>query len=359
MTMQGRKTGLSVPALLLALLLTPSLGLVGCASTPESGHSGAANRANLTTPIWVTNPPVQEGMAYGVGSIEALGDETAAVRRAGELARLDLVSQLRVTVSGSVLQDSSEYRSSGEETRVQQSMRLLARSQVPEVELDELRIADSDVYNGYAYALAELDRDAAASRMRRGIAEIDEQLEAYRLLADSGVSGPVLERLRELLPAVQLFAKRDAIAAKMALVSRDHHAPAADTDLVLLQQRIYDLIGEVRVVLVCRDNGARAVESSVLEALTRQGMKVASSGSGDLFFELDVESDSQLTQGSYYAFLNTRIIIRDNNGRALSSLSVRARGVSGIESVARQKAAEAVANRLGDELAKTLTERLR
>lgn len=337
-------------------ILVMVAGLGGCASSPDND---AANRANLSAPVWVSNPPSQDGMAYGVGSIEAPGDPAAAIRRAGELARLDLVSQLRVNVSGSTLQDTSEYRLSGEPTLVQQSVRQQARSRVPEVELDELKIIDSDVTNGYAYALAELDRDAAATRMRRGISEIDEQLEAYRLIADSGMSGPVLDRLRELLPAVQLFARRDALVAKMALVSPDHRGVAADADLVLLQQRIFDLIGAIRVVLVCQDAGAKSIESSVLEALTAQGMKVAAKGNADLFFELNVDNDSKLQQGSYYAFVNARIIIRDNNQRSLSALSVRARGVSGIDSVAHQKAAEALAKRLGDELANTLTERLR
>jgi hypothetical protein len=345
-------------ALLLAVLT--ATGVAGCAA-PEASKpvSDVAKRADSSLPVWVVSPPSSPGMAYGVGSIEVLADPASALKRAAELARLDLVSQLRVTISGESSQDTSEFRTTGEETRVQQTLRQVARSQVPAVELDEVQIRDSDVVNGYAYALAELDRNAAASRLKSAIRDIEEQLQQYRVLAETGTGSPVLKRLRDLLPAVKLFAQREAIAEKLALVSSSHRAPLLSAEDQRLQQQIFDLIGQVRVVLVSEDAGAKAIAGNVLESLTRQGLKVSAAGDADLVFELGVENDSKVQQGTYYAFMNTRIIIRDHSGRALSSLSAQARGVSGIENIARQKAAEAVANQLSDELAKTLTERLR
>jgi len=50
--------------------------------------------------------------------------------------------------------------------------------------------------------------------------------------------------------------------------------------------------------------------------------------------------------------------LRDTNGKVLSSFSEKSRGVSGLQQNALNKASEALAEQLAQELAATLTERL-
>lgn len=346
---------------LLPLALTLAV-VSGCASNSVSPQSLAAAQqpaANNDLPVWAITPPHAAGMAYGVGSIEVAGDPAAAVRRAGELARLDLLSQLRVTVSGDFSSNTTEYRSTGQETRIQQTVRNLVRSQVQPVELDEVQIADSDVVKGTAYALAELNRSQAAARLGNQIDDIETGLQGY---ADKAAaltsSGQPLQALRELLPALPLFGRRDVLADKLALVSLQRTAPALPDALRDLRVQINQLIGAVRVQLLPQNSQAQQMEGEIIEALTSQGLRVQDRGQADLVFELSVDSESKQQQQSWYVFLNTRLTIKDADGRALSSLASRARGVSGLQSVARQNAAAAVADQLGSELARTLVERL-
>ncbi len=114
----------------IALLI---FGLVACQTSPQKSSSDL--RAVFDTPEWVTNTPEQKGMAFGSGSADVWGDKNDAVRRAGEAARANLVSQLRVTISSDSSANIEERKATGRETELVQTMRNTIRSSVPSVEL--------------------------------------------------------------------------------------------------------------------------------------------------------------------------------------------------------------------------------
>lgn len=344
-----------IPAPLLALLL--GLALTGCVSQPAKPSKDASERAaRASTPDWISELPRQSGMAYGVGSMEIYGSLTDATKRAGDLARVDLVSQLRVTVSGDMTVDIQERSGSGRESDVQKNVRNYVRSQVPDVQLDDVQITETHSDGKYAYALAELDRSKAAARLRQQIAGIDEEL---RRIGAQQPQGTTLQQLQPLLPAMKQFALRDKTSDQLALVSTSRTGVALDDDLRALQQRISGLLDQLTVALVPLDAGAEEVAGGVLEALTRQGLRVENRAGADLVFEVSAVLSSKAQSGSHYVFADTRVTVRDAGGRALSSFSKQARGVSGLPEVARQTAARNVAGLLGDELAVTLVDKLR
>ena len=83
--------------LVLAIAASATVACMPQNSKPQSAD--AANRTSQSgSPSWLTNTPEMPGMAYGVGSIEVYGNKTEALKRAGELARVDLVSHLKVKV---------------------------------------------------------------------------------------------------------------------------------------------------------------------------------------------------------------------------------------------------------------------
>src|SRR5690606_25775778 len=96
MSFSKHKAGAAV-----ALALSATL-LAGCLPQYAKPQQDSANARDerAMTPDWITQLPQRNGMAYGVGSMEIYGSVTDAIKRAGDLARVDLVSQLRVTVSG-------------------------------------------------------------------------------------------------------------------------------------------------------------------------------------------------------------------------------------------------------------------
>ncbi|MFK4753613.1 hypothetical protein [Oceanobacter antarcticus] len=337
--------------------------LAACASAPsQPDNSMADNDTRLSrdgTPDWAVTPPSAAGMAYGVGSIEVYGDPASAVKRASELARVDLVSQLRVTISGDFSSTVTETAATGTATRVQRSVSQYARSQVAEVQLDEVSITDASVANGYAYALAELDRTAASARLRQQMAEVEQQLDQY---ANVQPQGDTLQQLRVMLPILGLIAERQAFAEKLGLVSVQHRVPALSAEHKALQQRVYTLLDQLTVRLSFDNDDARLMQGALIETLTSQGLRMQTPGQPqnniDLVFGVSAERSSRQQGGRFYAFVQARITIADRDGRVLSSFSDTARGVSGLEANAWQGAAEAVADKLQQELAQTLAERL-
>lgn len=348
-------------------VMTAVLGtaLGGCASHQQAeAQKSAAERAHAATevPDWALQPPQRAGMAYGVGSIEVLADPADAIRRATELGRIDLVSQLRVTVSGDFSSTITETSGTGKLTQVQKNVRNHVRSQVKPVELEDAVLADSELANGFAYALVELDRAAAAARFRRLIGDVETELDQFVMLMDrANVDNQTpLDALRNLLPALDLFARRDALASQLELVSQNHTSPTLQPEHRDLQQRIYQNLDRLRVVLNPLNNAAASMSGDVLEALTEQGLNVSDRDSNaDLVMDLTTELSDQKQNGRVYVFANSRLTIRDASGRALSSFNQTAKGVSGLEDLARQKAAAAVAELLGNELATTLVDKLR
>ncbi len=331
------------------LALTGGLMLAGCSSQPshDAGRS-------TDLPMWVEQAPQRAGFAYGVGSMEVYGDPVQAQQRAADLARADLVSQLKVTISGDFDNRVTERSGTGRETEVERVVRQQVRSQIKPVELDEVRISEqySGQFNGrqYAYALAELNRSAAAARLRQRIADVEAKLQP---LAASQPQGNRLQRLQQLLPAMPLFEQRRQLAEQLAFVSTSRRSEPLADELQQLQQRIFALIGELQVAVVVRDRDAQKLETSVIEALTKQGLRIQADGA-DLTFELEADISGRYKNQSHYVFADCRVRIVDGNGRVLSVFSERAKGVSGVYDMARQSAAQRLADAMSDAFAASL-----
>lgn len=334
--------------------------LAACvANAPKSGSSAnsnrAANQASFDTPDWINNPPQRKGFAYGVGSGDLWGDKADAVRRAGDAARVNLVSQLRVTISGDSSTDIQERKATGKETELVQTMRNTIRSSVPAVELDEVKITESHVEGKYAYALAALDRQQAASRIRGQISDIEDEIVAIN---NRPRQGNTLEQVRVLLPALQLFAQRDRLADQYAFVSMQRKKPTLNEDLAAVQRQIYSLFDTLEVRIAMTDSGAQEIAAGVIEALTEQGMRITDQGSYDLMVEVSAKLRPLEKDGLHYVFADSRVTIKDSNSRTLSTFSRQAKGASGHVELAKAKAEKSVASMLAAELAIALVDRI-
>lgn len=330
-----------------------SLLLVGCANL---SNEHAAVAPQTIEPAWVTQPPHALGKVYGVGSMERYGDSAAAVKRAAEMATADLLSQLKVTIesdySSSTSYSHGTEQPSAMHTQVSQSV----RSRTASAELDEVKTVDTWLDERYAYALVELDRQQAGARLRRDLAELELQLQHYVQLQPTGNR---LQQLQALLPALEGLVEHQRLAERLALVSIERYQPSLPSELRSLQQRINQQLDSLTVVLELRNSGARALQAHLIEGLTQQGLRLQSTGPADLHFIVDVELSDQQQKQNYYSFAHSQIIIEDGAGRALSAFSKQARGVSGMPRVARQHAAQQLAELIAQELAVTLVEKIR
>ncbi len=338
---------------LLATICMSLMLLGGCSTNAVAATSKGAQKK---APHWVTQPPQQSGMAYGVGSMEVYGNPANAVKRAAELAKIDLVSQLKVTVEGNFSHSITESSGTNQTTQVQQNVSNYVRSQIPTAELDEVQISETWVDGKLAYALVELDRQQAAARLRRDVADIDTELTA---IAEQQPQGNKLQQLQPLLPALKLFAQRSALSERLALLSMERRGALLPAELKSLQDRIYQQIDELVVSLEFINNAAKELEGSLLEALTAQGLRIQQNQAADLTFAVSAKQTQKQQGGSYYAFVDTQVVIKDSQQRVLNAFSKQAKGVSGMGSMAQQKAALETAELITNELAVTLADKLR
>lgn len=334
--------------------------LAACvANAPKSGSSAnsnrAANQASFDTPDWINNPPQRKGFAYGVGSGDLWGDKADAVRRAGDAARVNLVSQLRVTVSGDFSSTVQERKATGKQTELVQTVQNTIRSQVPPVELDEVQVTETFFEKKFAYALAELDRVKAASRLRGQISDLEDQVRTINQKPRSGTS---LQQLRTLLPALKLFAQRDRLADQLALVGTQRKKPVLAEDLQQIQGSIYALFNQLQVRISMADAGAKDIAGGVIEALTEQGMRINDQGDYDLIIQVSATLRPVEKNGSHFVFADSRVTIKDADDRTLSTFSKQAKGASGYPDLAKAKAERSVANMLANELASALVDRI-
>ena len=343
---------------LLPLSLAVTL-LSGCSALYEKGDQDVVPDSVTqaqSLPGWVTKPPADNAKAYGVGSMEVYGNPDQALKRASDFARADLVSRLKVTISATNSSRINEFTSDGE-TRLQKSVSQAVSSTIPTVTLDEVIIRDTYVDDKYAYALAELDRVAAANRITAQLRDVEQELNQLRTSEVTGTGK--LERLQQQLPALSLFAQHDQLAEQHAFVATSRTQPRVPQDLRDYRTGILADLKDLDVRLTLLDDGARIMRGGLYETLTNQGLKLGDSTEPDLTFEVSANLDSQRQDGNYYVFANARVNLRDSSGRVLSSFSDTARGVSGIQKNALNKASEKLAEQLSAELANTLTQRLR
>lgn len=326
--------------------------LVGCSSKAVAPAASAQKKA----PHWITQPPQQIGMAYGLGSMEIYGNPADAVKRATDLAKVDLVSQLKVTVAGNFSQSTTEASGTNQATQVQQNVSQYVSSQIPAAELDEVQVSETWVDEKLAYVLVELDRQKAAARLRRDITDLDAELLD---VAQQQPQGNKLQQLQPLLPALKLFAQRDALAERLALVSVERRGAALPAELKALQNRIYQQIDELVVALEFTNSAAKQLEGNLLEALTAQGLRIQQNQAADLTFAVSAKQTQKQQGGNYYAFVDTQVVIKDSQQRVLNAFSKQAKGVSGMGNMAQQKAAIETAKLITNELAVTLADKLR
>lgn len=306
-------------------------------------------------PEWLDSPPQKSGFVYGVGSGDLWGDKADAVRRAGEDARVNLVSQLRVTVSGDFSSTVQETKATDKQTDLVQTVQKTIRSQVPAVALDEVKITDTFFDKKFVYALAELDRQKSAMRIKAQILNLEAQIID---IDDKPRLGTTLEKLRVVLPALTLFTKRERLADQLALVSIERQKPSLSADLEKINDDIYQLFNQLEVRISMTSDGSKAIAEGVVDALTDQGIRISEQGSYDLLLDISTDLRPVEKQGSHFVFADSRVTIKDSGNRILSSFSKKAKGVSGYPRLAQFKAEQSVAKMLANELASALVDRI-
>ena len=167
-----------------------------------------------------------------------------------------------------------------------------------------------------------------------------------------------MAKVQQTLPALKLFAKRTNTVDKYMLVSVTKTPLALPEDLETFQKTIYSLLDKLVVKVKTSNQGAKQIESGVIEALTNQGMRISNTLSPDLIVDIKADLNAVAKGNSHYVFADSQIRMTDQNGRILSAFSKKAKGASGYENLAEKKAAENLAKLIAQDLATTLVDKI-
>lgn len=330
-------------------LLAASMMLACVSNSPKTGST------NTALPDWVTLPPQESGMAYGVGSVELYDNPDQAIKLATDYARADLVSRLKVNINSTTTSSIIESSLNGA-TELQKEFSQSVSSSIPKTELDEVVISDTYTDSKYAYVLVELDRKATGARLSRQMNEVE--MDISRLMEQPIQSTTTLGKIQQQLPALKLFAQHDQLAQKYAFISTRRMASPLSDEMKDYRASILSGLKQLKVNLKLTTPDAQKTKSSLIEALTEQGINLGEFEQPDLIFQLATQLQTIEEEGRNYVFANAQINIHDGQGTILSAFSKKARGVSGIEQNAIYKASENLGKAISEELAETLAQRL-
>lgn len=337
---------------LIVTALVTSFVLVACGSNPTKSTN------NNAKPDWIVNEPVSTGHVYGVGSAPVYVDDAKAIQMAQDAARVTMVQKLKVTISGSLTQDTQEIRQTGKQTELVKTVRNQISSTIPQAEIDNLEIKENyvDSVGKIAYSLVHLNRNKASANLRQRIADLDFQV--TDLSATVSTDLPVLKQLQGVVPALTLLEKRARLAEQLQLIDMNNRTEYKTEDVNAVEARIQSLFDSLKVSLTASNNAGSEIRSAIGESLTGLGLRL-SHRSGDLnfFFKADIREIEK--DGRFVVFANGDVSIKDNDSRILSEFSQEAKGVSAVSmDQAKYKAIQSLGKKLGNELAISLVSKI-
>ena len=100
----------------------------------------------------------------------------------------------------------------------------------------------------------------------------------------------------------------------------------------------------------------RKLASGIIKALSDEGVKVRTSGNGDLYVNFSASLDTVKRKGVYYTFAGGQATVRDNAENIISEFSSNVKSGSADEKLSEKRAVEKLAKKLGNSIAKGIFE---
>lgn len=330
-----------------SILMTTFTAMVGCSS--------AEPKPIVTPPEWVDVLPDQTGYLFGLGSADKSGSDADQLELARERARADLIKQLQVTISSDFNSQSRLEMTEGRNTGFVEVVNDQVRSRIPEVTLPGIGWQTSWQHpeTGTLYVLARLNRRAAVAQLSEQLSRLDLTLAELRLPQ----TGTRLEQVREVLPMMTLFAKRDQLVQQLDLLAESGGVQSIDDDKIRqLRLEIARLIASLQISLAAGDLGARALETPLAETLTKLGVRLipASRSDTDLRLSYTLKLSRKEQNQTFYVFARSAVQIRDNQNYTLRAFERESKGVSSLPDRAQQQAVQQLGLVLAKEIVNAL-----
>lgn len=330
--------------LLLPLFLLCTLA--GCISG-QSTQKSASER-----PDWVVHLPSRAGYLYGAGGAEVYRNANTAMQQAKEAARLDLLSQLRVTVEGETrtqtLFEESETGFPSIERMVQQQ----TSSRVQKIEMTGIEFVETwiDPAGKEVWALARMNRAKTESELFFQLSSLED-----KILSRDLPEGDKLEQIRSVFPLLKEMEERDHLLSQLSFLSAKDSMPETTRgkEVDALKASIRKLLASLTISIEEKNETAEKMQASIAKVLTSMGFNLHHLNP-DLILELGVTTQAFQKGELFHCLSEAMGEVRTPAGRTLYVLKEAGKGASGLEAQAENNAVEDVSRKLADSLAKNL-----
>ena len=325
------------------------VSLVGCGGKTAVKSEKAKSAMQ---PDWILNTPIEPGALYGVGSAEIFaGNEAGAIARAKDMARVELVKQIKVNVSGEVEQEISETVKNSE-SNVTKKLRQAVKSQVPEFKLTNVKSVDSYKSKNRVYVLVKLDVTKELQILQGKISDLDSQISEYEQKFNK--NNPMgMSAIRLIAPVLVLIDQRGQLQARYNALAQKS-LPLIPMDTRDFVAKLYARIAQMTVSIQAQGEDNSALKTGLIANLTEKGMHISESGKADLLFTYKLKVNSIKREGSYYAITNGDVWIKDENGKVIKAFQARAKGVSSDATEAESRSIKKLSDQLGKEMMSAL-----
>jgi len=336
--------------LLLALLLIGfSLVITGCASPKNVKTAKKSGQ-----PDWILNTPVQPGFLYGVGSAEIFGgNESGAAARAKDIARVELIKQISVNVSGEVDQEIKESMKDGVSS-LTENLRQAVKSKVPEFTLTHVTQEDSHKSGKHVSTLVQLDVVKELQGLKRQINDLDMQIDGYaekfKIEDPHGMSA-----LRLVAPALVLVDQRaDLQARHNALTPASKTSPLLTDEIKEFVAQVYERIGQMSISVVSEDKTNSNFQTALIANLTNKGMRIITDGKSDVQIVYKLSTNNVDRGSTIYSHTSGDITIKDETGRVVKAFQAKTKGTSTDMREAESRSIKKLSAKLSQELMSAL-----
>lgn len=295
--------------------------------------------AQAATPDWVQTPPQRPGFVFGVGAADLSLGYAEASEAAKLSARNEIASTLKLQV-GSELTLNNVSDETGSRSTFNNNIRI----RVPDIALSDIRIVESREVTEHntLYSLAELDLNAAASRVAQ---------EIRTLLADAprtGVSGDLSSQLRQHYQSMLNELQYTSLLQQYRLLGGKQTFD--DSAITQRAEQGAQFFEQLLIQLDARDELSTGIASNIAAELARRGLRTSASGDkASLQLQLQSSSRQMARNNAFYCNIKTNATL-STQGQTLSASSRSAKSVSGDSDLACQKAGEKVAALISREL---------
>lgn len=329
-------------------ILLAAIAISGCTGTTAGTPAKTSDLAG-SLPSWVYSPPDVPGYVYGVGAAEIYATPAEALVRAKENARLELVKQLRVKVSGET--EASIKREINEgQSKITRKIMNYARSSVQEAELPGIKIVKTAVSKKerQVFALAEMNRSMAELDITESVESVEKQIKRY---CDQKMSGDKIKDIKKLLPALKLIEQRKKLVENLKLVSDMSDEEFEKKEHSDLKMKLTDMLDSLVIVLTPSGSGDKSLASGIRKELADQGVRVRMDGSGDLYLKFSASLSSVFKDGVYFTFASGQASVMKENKDIISEFNTKVKAGSGDKALSEKRAVEKLASALGDKIA--------